>query len=68
MVSLTLMLVIVTIVSAIQLQLPATPYLKVNSRYNVFLALRIVHNDNECSAIILVVFWLCPHSNINIVD
>lgn len=33
MVSLTLMLVIVTIVSAIQLQLPATPYLKVNSRY-----------------------------------
>ena len=58
MVSLTLMLVIVTIVSAIQLQLPATPYLKVDSidRWNIFLALRIVHNDNECSAIILVVF------------
>ena len=49
MVSLTLMLVIVTIVSAIQLQLPATPYLKVDTRYNIFLALRIEHNDNECS-------------------
>ena len=49
MVSLTLMLVIVTIVSAIQLQLPATPYLKVDSRWNIFLALSIKHNDNECS-------------------
>ena len=42
MVSLTLMLVIVTIVSAIQLQLPATPYLKVDiisslhSEMNIF--------------------------------
>ena len=35
MVSLTLMLVIVTIVSAIQLQLPATPYLKVDSRLDI---------------------------------
>ena len=48
MVSLTLMLVIVTIVSAIQLQLPATPYLKVDI-ISSLLALRNEH-------LILVVF------------
>ena len=63
MVSLTLMLVIVTIVSAIQLQLPATPYLKVDiisslhselKNRNIYL--RRKRKRNECSAIILIVF------------
>ena len=60
MVSLTLMLVIVTIVSAIQLQLPATPYLKVDTRYNIFLALRIEHNDSEYNPITKGGGTLCP--------
>ena len=55
MVSLTLMLVIVTIVSAIQLQLPATPYLKVDSRYLDIMS--SLHSELQVAGVILVLLF-----------